>query len=191
MAQSYSDAFTIGGLDRARMDGTILVAMRGHIGRFSDGANSIYNINENGGKAISGNASQRKNINLTFGAGRVTIVSVDLDGTGTTEGAGVELKFTFGKEEILNPVEGGIELIGAIANAGWSGVESPLTGHGVSPPDNGAPAPVGLVSIAGNSVTIRVGMPYEPEGGTQLDIINGMLCHFNVIGIAKGRIVGV
>ena len=191
MAQSFSDAFTIGGLDRGRMDGTILVAMRGRMINIDTGHESTYRVDKDGVvTVVSGSSATVDDIDLDFGAGQIKTSQIDVDGTGTTsvEGAGLGLTFTFGDQEFAAGDSRGIQIIGAFANVGWSigDAGQRIFAHGIAPPDNSAPAPVGLTGIDGNSVRIAVGVPYEPEGGTQIAFNEFAGINFDIIAIATG-----
>ena len=201
MAQSLSDAFTIGGLDRGRMDGTILVAMRGTIHQIDDGLECAFNVDQDGATTtVSGSTDPV--LDLQFGAGRIELLDINIFGTGgVVEGSAVSLAVTFGEsvdESAGNSVlsTGGIEIVGIIANAGWSGGDvggqlQRISVQGIAPPDNTIPAPVGIKKIRGNTVDLNIGIPYENEGGTQLELSPLGMLNFDIIAIAKGRMVGV
>lgn len=202
MAQSLSDAFTIGGLDRGRMDGTVLVAMRGTIHQIDTGLECTFNVDQDGATTtVSG--SPDPILDLQFGAGRIALLDINIAGTGgVVEGSAVSLSVTFGEsvdEQAGNSVlsTGGIEIIGVIANAGWSGGDAGggqiqrIYTHGIAPPDNTTPAPVGIKKIRGNTVDLNIGVPYENEGGTQLELSSLEMLNFDIIAIGKGRMVGV
>ncbi len=200
MAQSLSDAFTIGGLDRGRMDGTILVAMRGTIHQIDDGLECAFNVDQDGATTtVSGSTDPV--LDLQFGAGRIELLDINIAGTGgVVEGSAVSLAVTFGEsvdEQAGSSLStGGIEIIGVIANAGWSGGDvggqiQRIYTHGIAPPDNTIPAPVGIKKLRGNTVDLNIGVPYENEGGTQLELSSLEMLNFDIIAIAKGRMVGV
>jgi len=200
LAQSLSDAFTIGGLDRGRMDGTILVAMRGTIHQIDDGLECAFNVDQDGATTtVSGSTDPV--LDLQFGAGRIELLDINIAGTGgVVEGSAVSLAVTFGEsvdEQAGSSLStGGIEIIGVIANAGWSGGDvggqiQRIYTHGIAPPDNTIPAPVGIKKLRGNTVDLNIGVPYENEGGTQLELSSLEMLNFDIIAIAKGRMVGV
>jgi|GEM_PF-4126059 len=190
MAQSFSDAFTIGGLTGGGGDGTVLVAMRGRMINIDAGHESEYKVDGDGVVTVlAGSTATVDDIDLDFGAGLITTESIDVDGTGTTtiEGAGLVLCIAFGDGIIRAHQPGGLQIIGAFANVGWSigdAGQRVLT-HGIAPPDNSAPAPVGLKSIDGNHLKIAIGVPYEPEGGTQIAFNEFAMINFDIIAIAK------
>jgi hypothetical protein len=190
MAQSLSDAFTIGGLTRGGGDGTVLVAMRGRLINIDTGHESTYKVDGDGVVTVlAGSTATVNDIDLDFGAGLIETDFIDVDGTGTTsiEGAGLTLSVTFGEELIRALDEGGLQIIGAFANVGWSigDAGQRIYTHGIAPPDNSAPAPVGLRSIDGNNVRLAIGVPYEPEGGTQIAFNEYAMINFDIIAIAK------
>lgn len=182
MALDKSDAFTLGGLDRARMDGTILVAMRGEITGLND--EGVYSINRDG-VITATNGGSSSDLTMGFGAGLITASNYRQTGTGGSgmEGSVITMDFTFGDSIETDKDQGVIELISVIGNAGWV-----LDNATVVDP---APAPMGLTRISGNTVSFAIGVPYEQEQGSQENINSSSTLYFDIIGIAKGRIVGV
>ena len=182
MALDLSDAFTIGGLDRGRMDGTVLLAMRGEL--FGLDATGTYSINRDG-VITATNGGNAATLTMKFGAGLITVDAdaYDADGTGTApEGAVAIVSFTFGDSLETDKNQGVIELISVVANAGWR-LDTRF--------DDPSPAPMGLQSIDGNTATFLIGAPYEPEGHTQESLTANSKLYFDILAIAKGRIVGV
>jgi len=183
MALDKSDAYTLGGLDRGRMDGTILVAMRGEItGLDGEG---VYSINRDG-VITATNGGSTSDLTMGFGAGLITASNFRQTGTGGSgmEGSVITMDFTFGDSIETDKDQGVIELISVVGNAGWELTPS------TSVPDP-APAPMGLTRISGNTVSFAIGAPYEQEQGSQENISSSSKLYFDIIGIAKGRIVGV
>ena len=169
MAQSLSDAFTIGGLDRGRMDGTILVAMRGTIHQIDDGLECAFNVDQDGATTtVSGSTDPV--LDLQFGAGRIELLDINIFGTGgVVEGSAVSLAVTFGEsvdESAGNSVlsTGGIEIVGIIANAGWSGGDvggqlQRISVQGVnSPRQYNSSASRNQKKLGGNTVDLNIGI---------------------------------
>ena len=179
MALDLTDAFTIGDLDRGRMDGTVLVGMRGKLTSLVE---ATFSISRDGVVTATGIGDPTA-LRMDFGAGQIKLTNLDPDGTGTgLEGSVVTIDFTFGDSLETDKNKGVIELIAVVANCGWS-IDFRE--------DDPAPAPVGLIGLDGNTATFAIGAPYEAEGGTQEDIGPPSDLCFDILAIAKGRIVGV
>lgn len=182
MAIDLTDAFTIGGLDPGRGNGVKILMMSGELVGL-DG-NGIYSIDADGTVTESG-GGDAADLSLTHGAGKITVTNYDANSTGAgIEGACAEIEFVFG-DSALTVANGGIEIIGAIANAGFD-LASGTVGSAVVD----SIAPVGLQSISGNAVKFAIGAPYEQEGGGQESVGAGAILKFTVIAFAVGGVTG-
>ena len=182
MAIDLTDAFTLGGLDAGRGNGVKILMMSGELVGL-DG-NGIYAIDADGTVTESG-GGDAADLSMTHGAGKITVTNWDPNGTGTgVEGAVAEIEFTFGTSA-LTVANGGIEIIGAVANGGFDigagTVGSAVVDH---------VCPVSLQSISGNAVKFAIGAPYENEGGTQVSAAAASILKFTVIAFAKGGVTG-
>ncbi len=186
MAIDLTDAFTIGGLDPGRGNGVKILMMSGELVGL-DG-NGIYSIDADGTVTESG-SGEAADLSLTHGAGKITVTNYDANGTGTgVEGAVAEIEFAFGSAA-LTVANGGIEIIGAVANGGLHiDNTSPVAAVGSAVVDH--LCPVSLQSISGNAVKFAIGAPYENEGGAQVSISAATILKFTVIAFAKGGVTG-
>ena len=92
-------------------------------------------------------------------------------------GIGLTMEFTFGKSFSATD---SLNLIGAVGDFGWDQTGGTVGSAVVSNVGFGSCA-----AISGNKVEFHVGLPYENEGGGQVEIIDGSVLKFCIMGIAK------
>lgn len=145
-----------------------------------------YDISADGVVTVGGGSTAgaaAADLVLSQGAGQIVVKGVDLAQVAGTNakinrgGIALTLECTFGKTPSTTD---SLNLIGAVGSFGWdvgSGTVGSATIDGVS---------FGSVAaISGNKVEFHVGLPYENEGGTQLNIADGSILKFCILGIAK------
>ncbi len=145
---------------------------------------SEYDIDADGTITLGGNplSAATTDLVLTQGAGQIVVKGVNLDSTTAAanidrHGIGLTMEFTFGKSFSATD---SLNLIGAVGDFGWDQTGGTVGSAVVSNVGFGSCA-----AISGNKVEFHVGLPYENEGGGQVEIIDGSVLKFCIMGIAK------
>jgi len=146
-----------------------------------------YQVNADGtvSEEGSGHLTATGDLVMNYGAGQIEIYGSDFaQVAGTDEkinrgGVALTMEVIFGNDFSATD---SINLIGAIASVGWD-LGSGTVGSAVI--DNVCFASV--AGISGNKVTLLVGLPYENEGGTQLNIVDSSILKFCVMAVTDSN----
>ena len=145
-----------------------------------------YDIDMDGTVTVGGGATAgaaAADLSLTHGAGQIVIKGVDLAQVGGTNakidraGIALTMEATFGKTP---ETSGGLNLIGAVGQFAWDVGSGTVGSAAVDAVAFGS-----VAALGGNKVEFHVGLPYEDEGGTQLNVADGSILKFCILGIAK------
>ena len=145
---------------------------------------AVYDIDADGTVTVSGSSlsAAAADLVLTQGAGQIVVKGVNLDSTTAVAnieraGVGLTMEFTFGKSFSATD---SLNIIGAVGDFGWDEADGTVGSAVVSHEGFGSCA-----AISGNKVEFHVGLPYEPEGGDQVQIADGSILKFCILAVAK------
>ena len=145
---------------------------------------AVYDIDADGTVTVSGSSlsAAAADLALTQGAGQIVVKGVNKDTTTAAAnieraGIGLTMEFTFGASHSATD---SLNIIGAVGDFGWDAAGGTVGSAVVSHAGFGS-----LAAISGNKVEFHVGVPYENEGGGQVEIADGSILKFCILAIAK------